>query len=190
MQAMQPMIEILNNLPVPTDEKIPRIDNENNRINQTDHIVDSSQGSASNGIIEIEKECGRISKDRGDHSNEVFDMVKNILTSSPGDEELQSSLFDILGFEEFELISKIVQNKSQLLASDNTNDVKEQRFLTPEERAQQLIENHERAKNQKLGPKQLRQEYPHVFKKPDVGNMLSITGKKFSLPVGTTRERV
>ncbi|CUM54439.1 uncharacterized protein AC631_04380 [Debaryomyces fabryi] len=203
MQAMQPMIEILNNLPVPKDEKIPRIDNENNRITPIggildrfhgistevlDHIVDSSQGSASNGIIEIEKECGRISKDRGDHSNEVFDMVKNILTSSPGDEELQSSLFDILGFEEFELISKIVQNKSQLLASDNTNDVKEQRFLTPEERAQQLIENHERAKNQKLGPKQLRQEYPHVFKKPDVGNMLSITGKKFSLPVGTTRE--
>lgn len=202
MQAMQPMIDVLNSLPVP-DEKIPRIDNENNKITPIDgildrfhgisteildHIVDSSQGNASNGSIEIEKECARISKDRGDHSNEVYDMVKNILSSSPGDEELQSSLFDILGFEEFELISKIVQNKSQLSASESTYDVKEPRFLTPEERAQQLIDNHERAKNQKLGPKQLRQEYPHVFKKPDIGNMLSITGKKFSLPVGTTRE--
>lgn len=202
MQAMQPMIDVLNSLPVP-DEKIPRIDNENNKITPIDgildrfhgisteildHIVDPSQGNASNGSIEIEKECARISKDRGDHSNEVYNMVKNILASSPGDEELQSSLFDILGFEEFELISKIVQNKSQLLASESTTDVKEPRFLTPEERAQQLIDNHERAKNQKLGPKQLRQEYPHVFKKPDIGNMLSITGKKFSLPVGTTRE--
>lgn len=203
MQAMQPMIEMLNTLPVPSNEKIPRIDNENNKITPIgnildrfhgistdvlDHIVDASQAANNNAVKGIEEDCARISKDRGEHPNEVFDMVKSILASSPGDEELQSSLFDILGFGEFELISKIVQNKSQLVASDDTSDGNEQRFLTPEERAQQLIENHKRAKNQKLGPKQLRQEYPHVFKKPDVGNMLSITGKKFALPVGTTRD--
>ena len=111
------------------------------------------------------------------------------MSDEVGEEQLQSSLFDILGFEEFELIGKIVQNKQVVIGEKQQDDIDtEPKLLTAAERAQLLIDNHQKTKNQKLAPKSLTQQYPNVFKNPDVGNMISVTGKKFSLPVGTTRE--
>ncbi|KAK6456949.1 DNA-directed DNA polymerase [Scheffersomyces xylosifermentans] len=204
MQAMQPMIEMLNSLSVPSpkDAKSPSIDTENNRITPLDKLLGkfssvsteildtiSSGGSSKDSSVvrDIESECERISKSRGQDDGETLAIIKATLGDDVGDEQLQSALFDILGFEEFELISKIVQNKHLLLSSGD-NDDEEPKLLTPAERAQLLIDNHRNSKNQKLAPKSLRQQYPNVFKNADVSNMVAITGKKFSLPVGTTRE--
>ncbi|KAG7660895.1 mug81 [[Candida] subhashii] len=216
MQAMQPMIDILNTLNINTQrplKKIPTIDNEIAKITPLDKILTkfnnvspdildsiSDGGNTnqfSNNLIilkDIEQECDRVSKARGQDDKEIFTLIKSLLLQQPNDEQLQSSLFDILGFDEFNLISKIVQNKS-LFSINQNNDSSiggtgsGGGLLTAQERAQLLIENQQRTKNQTLLPKSaITQRYPNVYKNPDVGNMISITGKKFALPTGTTRE--
>ncbi|RLV93525.1 Antiviral helicase SLH1 [Spathaspora sp. JA1] len=202
MQAMQPMMDILGKLNIQVPAKIPQIDQETTKITPVGKLLDKfehvdttildsivkegSNSQRSSALLkEIELECERISKSRGLGPDETFSIVKNLILDSSGDEQLQSALFDILGFEEFNLISKIVQNK-QVFNTNDQNAAAE--LLTTEERAQLLLENQERTKNQKLAPKSSTQKYPNVFKNPDVGNMISITGKKFALPQGTTRD--
>lgn len=197
MQAMQPMIEALNRINTGNkQQKVPNIDNENAKITPIDKILDKFAnvtidslkhiGNKSSGadvvIHEIEDACNKISKQRGLEKLEIFTLVKSLLLQSPTDEELQSSLFDILGFDEFDLISKIIQNKRAFATRESLG------LMSSEERAQQVIDNHQRAKNQTLLPKSTHQKYPNVFKNPDVGNIISITGKKFALPQGTTRD--
>ena len=150
-------------------------------IDSLKHIGNKSSG-ADVVIHEIEDACNKISKQRGLEKLEIYTLVKSLLLQSPTDEELQSSLFDILGFDEFDLISKIIQNKRAFATRESLG------LMSSEERAQQVIDNHQRAKNQTLLPKSTHQKYPNVFKNPDVGNIISITGKKFALPQGTTRD--
>lgn len=197
MQAMQPMIEALDRLDINRkSEKVPTIDNEKAKITPIDKILDKfsnvsidslesirTSGSENSAIVqEIENQCSVISKNRGLDEGEIFTLIKSSLLQSSTDEELQSSLFDILGFDEFDLISKIVQNKNLFTTRESLG------LMTAEDRAQQVIENHRRTKFQPLLPKSATQRYPNVYKNPDVGNMISITGKKFALPQGTTRE--
>lgn len=203
MQAMAPLMDVLAKMDIPLEEKVPKIDNEQNKITPVKKILERFQGLSSEVLTKvtdsllvsksvirsIKTECERISKLRDQPADETFNVILGILSSNPSDEEIQSSLFDILGFDEFDLISKVIQNKNVLADEnlDSSND--DPSIMTTEQRVQQLIENQERSRNQKLAaPVKSGGDYPHVFKKPDIGNMLSITGKKFSLPMGTTRE--
>lgn len=203
MQAMEPMMKLLETLDIKIPDKLPRIDNEHNRINPVgkilekfddlsvtdilDHVVSDTTERDGNDVLKsIESACARIGAGREQAKDDVFRLIKEIVDSNPSDEELQSKLFDLLGFEEFELISTIIQHKAIII---NSNDDMEQlpKFLTAEERVQQLLENKERAKNVKLAPKGPEQKYPHVFKNPDLSSVVAVTGKKFSLPKGTER---
>lgn len=204
MQAMNPLMEALLAIEVPASFKKSRMNTDLEKITplekilerfnniNTDivnHVKDETKLETS-AVLEIIKECDRISESSDAH---LFESVKNILISDPSDEELQSSLFDILGFEEFELISKIVQNKLAIIrynepegeVSDSVEDASA--FMTPEQRVQFLIENQKKAKNQKLAPRQSGNKYPHVYKNEDVSHLVAAMGKKFSLPQGSER---
>ncbi|KAK6199284.1 DNA-directed DNA polymerase [Scheffersomyces amazonensis] len=210
MQAMQPMIEFLESFGVMAGEehRIPNIDTEKSRRVVVGDVLEQFQSISSDIVDDIDvgddvqeagdvvrrikDECGRVSQLRGQEPDDVYNIVQATLADEPNDEQLQSQLFDILGFEEFELISEIVQHKKALADSQDSRSSASQpqpEFMTPQQRAQFLADNQERAKNQKLAPKAVHQKYPHVFKNPEVGGgMLSITGKKYALPPGTTRE--
>lgn len=199
MQAMAPMIDALAKLKGAENGKSPRVDTESVllppldailhrfkdlSVDILDQIADNSTAELS-VFSEIENGCRRVSTARHEDEDVVLDIVRGIVSENSNDEELQSALFDVLGFEEFELISKIVQNR-HLLLEEATKDVA---LLTPEERMQQLLANQEKRKNQKLAPKIVAAgKYPHVFKKQDVGNVIAITGKLYLLPAGTTRD--
>lgn len=198
MQAMAPMMDLLARLDL-SKAKIPRIDTEtlpvvkldlillsfsSVSVDVLDHISDSS--TARTAVVnEIVKECKRVSSSRQEDENVVLDIVRGIVSEDSNDEELQSALFDVLGFEELDLIAKIVQNRNLLL---NEPEQKDPAVLSPEERVQRLMMNQERRKNEKLAPRAVAPgQYPHVFKKQDVGNVIAITGKLYLLPSGTTR---
>lgn len=198
MQAMAPMMEVLKLLEF-SFAKQPKIDNESIpkppldlilrsfqdvNVDILDQISDSLTARV-NVFDDIVKECRRVSLARDEEDNTVLDMVRGIILEDLGDEELQSALFDILGFEEFELILKIVQNRHLLLTEPEPKDPS---LLTPEERVELLMANKEKRKNEKLAPITARGKYPHVFKKQDIGNVIAITGKQYLLPAGTTRE--
>ncbi|CAI5759731.1 unnamed protein product [Candida verbasci] len=179
MQAMQPMIEALNQFKT-NQSNVPNIDSENAKFTPIDKILNKfkdvnieildsiDRSNVANTIQEIETECNLISPT-------TFPMVKSLIFDNSSDEQLQSSLFDILGFDKFELISKIIQNKHSF--QQNTG------LLTAEDRVQQIFDNRLRTKNQELAPKSLNQKYPHVYK-VDIPN---IPGQKLALSKGTTR---
>lgn len=196
------MLETLESLVISQPVKQPKIDRENAPLQPLEAIlakfndIDVSQISnlteaklKSTSIVqEISNECSRIGSD-------TFDIIKQVVNTNETDEELQSALFDILGFDEFELISKIVQNKEAIQNHDSTSadpddgDETDLASLTPEQRVQRLISAREKRKNEPLLPRAAKKgQYPHVFKKPDVGNVIAITGKSYSLPAGTTRD--
>lgn len=196
--------------------KAPKIDNEQVPITDLDSVfgsfkdlsldviaslntVSAEQGGNDGILRKLASDCARVSLARGQPEDEILNLVRNTIKAQTSDEETQSHLFDILGFEEFELISSIIQNRQLLLETEADDHVtqssnensKNLLLLTPEERVGQLIANRERRKNEKLSPTGAvggkNNQYPHVFKKPDVGNVIAITGKLYSLPSGTTR---
>lgn len=197
MQAMGLMMEAMRLLEIPLDVKVPRMDLENEKITPVEKLLAkfkdintelvnliSSDGSDSAVVGDIKKSIDSIAQST-DHSN-LYDSIKSILETSTSDEQIQSSLFDVLGFEHIELISTIIQNKDALL-NDNEEQEDENRFLTPEERVQLLIDNQEKGKHEKLAPKSASSEYPHVYKKEDLSRFMAATGKGFALPAGTER---
>lgn len=194
MQAMQHLIDGLKQLPEPRFKNY-QIDNEHSNITDVSKVLESfedisvekiGQLSTNNNIIaNIRQECERINQQKEGIS--VFESVKATVGLSNSDEELQSSLFDLLGFEEFDLITMIMQNKSVLLKDDTEKNV-DAAYFTPDQLAKQLAVNQQRNKLDNANLKfNKHQKYPHVFKKADPGDLIAITGKKLALPTGTTR---
>lgn len=219
MQAMAPMMDILAKLRLKDPSKTPRIDTEQaptpdlqgllasfadislDKIVALNAVSETPAQSNASILHRLMNECARVSVARGQPDDEVFELVRSAIDLKNSDEEVQSHLFDILGFDEFELISLILQNRGVFNEDANSNDLrnednssyekKDPLMLTPQERVEQLVANRERRKNEKLSTVGAvggrNSQYPHVFKKPDVGNVIAITGKLYLLPLGTTR---
>lgn len=201
MLAMAPMVEALKKFQAaPT--KIPKIDAELlppvNLLAVLEPFSDlstlyieqlgTSPLPTNAGIKSILSDCARISVARGQAESELFDMIQNIVLGTENDEDLQSALFDILGFEEFDLITCILQNKLAVI-NHNANDTQtDSEQMSAEERVLQLIRNREERKKEPLAARSVAGQYPHVYKKQDTGNVIAITGKLYLLPSGTTRE--
>lgn len=60
--------------------------------------------------------------------------------------------------------------------------------MTTEQIKAKVAENARRAREMPLSKDQTVTRYPHVFRSHDPGNMVSFTGKFYSLPMGSTRE--
>lgn len=198
MTAMEPMLKILQDLEGHGMDKLPRIDDEASTITPVEAILDKFNDLDPSQLTNLTEDNGnQVILDIADQiyqqclsltqstDQPTWELVQQIVNSLNSDEELQSQLFDVLGFEQFELISKIVQNKS--LVRNFSNNPDGPKLLTAEERVQLLQDNYERTKNQELAPKRIDQKYPHVFKNPDLSSIVAITGKKFALPKGTER---
>lgn len=201
MQAMKSMIEALSSVPI-QENKEPKVDTERVKEIPLDLILlpfkdlniqdrefleaGSDSALAEQKIHSIRRECESLSQEQFEGSEGIFSSIVNMVKSASGDEELQSGLFDILGFEKFDLISNIIRHK-EALQQVLENEARGQ-FLSALERNQQVIENRRKAKKQELGPKIQNRRYPHVYKNFEADDALLITGKKFSLPAGTTRD--
>lgn len=227
LQAIQPMIDILNQLSLDENEflaiKIPAEINDGivdlksvhskeldsllkgfeGADNQFMEIVSdfenesssvSSEDDAESGVIgQLRQDCDRItSKNDGLSSEQLFDSIIGTLKNSANTEALQSSLFDILGFDEFDLISKLIAEKDDIIKQTELTTTLAKKahpkLLSLEEKELQVRENRRAGKTQVLQELKSKTKYPHVFKSDDAsGNMISITGKKFSLPAGSER---
>ncbi|KAK6341694.1 hypothetical protein TWF696_008762 [Orbilia brochopaga] len=128
-------------------------------------------------------------------SSDLYTNVLQLLQSKTSDMELQSSLPDILGFEELDLIEELISHRQQIIQppavslpsiSDSTG-VDGFNLLTPAQQKERLKHADFVHKTQQLGPKLVGPDaqYPHVYKAHDAGNTLSFTGKKYSLPAGS-----
>lgn len=164
------------------DIKFEYDEDEDDQSSDEDDIVDS-------GAYEFLKQnCEQIANERNDISSEELEQsITSILVEATNDDSLQSLLFDILGFEQFDLIARLINEKQQILAEMNKSSRKKE-FLSARDIRNQVKSNQLKTKNQTLQPMQENQKYPHVFKAADSGNTIAFNGQKFVLPFGSTRE--
>ncbi|ODV88104.1 hypothetical protein CANARDRAFT_26259 [[Candida] arabinofermentans NRRL YB-2248] len=243
LQAIQPMIDALNELHLEGDESLLKLptnlkdgkskqdvskqvhdllksfenvmDNNLEFLEEEEEEEDEFSSDSANefhsdggktefGLLnEVKANCERIQETNGDDSmssTQLLDGIISCISSQETEEGVQSMLFDILGFDEFDLISKIVQQKAELLdeyqrsissisLSENVSRSATPRLMTDEEMREQVSQNARNASNVKLEWEKTKDSYPHVYRAPGAGgNMISFTGKKFSLPFGSTRE--
>jgi antiviral helicase SLH1 len=203
MRAMQTVSEALGSLPeMMAEMPTPKVDLEETEINlnilaqfgDIDYEEDFDESADSDyvdsGLFDqLKKECGRIVAKRSDMtSQELQDSIISILSSESPDDNLQSLLFDMLGFEEFDLISRLIADKEMILIdmSKQKQQKPHRPFLTEEQIRQQV--NKPRQKHDTIAF-EAAPKYPHVFKSFEGGNMLAFNGQKFALPMGTERRQ-
>jgi antiviral helicase SLH1 len=204
MRAMQTVSEALGSLPEMVAEMpTPKVDLEETEINldvfaqfgDIDYEEDFDESGDSDyvdsGLFDqLKKECDRIVAKRSDMtSQELQDSIISILSSESPDDNLQSLLFDMLGFEEFDLISRLITDKEMILIdmSKHKQQKPHRPFLTEEQIRQQV--NKPRQKHNDTIAFEAAPKYPHVFKSFEGGNMLAFNGQKFVLPMGTERRQ-
>ena len=120
---------------------------------------------------------------------------------SVGD-ELQSSLADILGYEDLDLIGDLIAHREVIVNSapeeeethhNNHNQLPDDvilRLMTREQRDEALRQQDIEHKSKPLGPRLAGAsvDYPHIYRAHETGNTLNAYGQKYSLPVGSTRQ--
>ncbi|KAK5128381.1 hypothetical protein LTR85_003049 [Meristemomyces frigidus] len=147
-----------------------------------------TSGAAAVGSREwLSSRCEEVArKGSGLDAETLQEHIVAVLASDSSDEELQMTLADILGFEELDLVSDVIGHRKQILSQP----VKAPSgLLSRAERDARLRQADFEHKSAALSAPQIRsgEQYPHVYRSHDAGNMLSSHGKKYALPVGSER---
>lgn len=126
------------------------------------------------------------SRGSGLDADTLEQQITAVLASDSSDEELQMTLADILGFDELDLVSNVIQHRKKILSDSSKPS---SGLLSKAERDERLRQQDLEHKSAPLAAAQIRSgsEYPHVYKAHDAGNTLSSHGRKYALPVGSER---
>ncbi|KAL2142769.1 hypothetical protein VTI28DRAFT_786 [Corynascus sepedonium] len=122
------------------------------------------------------------------------DQIMDILGTSRPEGELQSSLTDLVGFDDLDFIIDLVSHRSEIVASVASESLRDEttgqapRLLTKSQRQEALRRRDLEHKSTPLAAaREKEEEYPHVYKTYSAGNTLSHTGAKYKLPAGSQR---
>ena len=142
----------------------------------------------------LAQQCQKLSRNaNGLDADTLYEQIIAILAAESGDEELQMTLADIVGFDELDFVTDIITHREELLRSrvaiQHAPNGNAGRLLTKNERDEALRRADYEHKHATLAPALNRVEiqYPHVYRAHDAGNTLSSQGKKYMLPLGSTR---
>ena len=108
------------------------------------------------------------------------------------DDELQMSLTDIVGYDDLDFIIELIAHRKEFTSFSikpvHSFKISGQ-LQTRQEREEALIRQDYEHKLAPIGPSLNRGDphLPHVYKAHDAGNVLSASGKKYSLPHGSER---
>ena len=123
-------------------------------------------------------------------AQELSEQIRALLASDSKDDELQMSLADIIGYDDLDLVIDLIQHRQSILAKPaNRSNGLPIRLQTKEERGRALWQQDFEHKSASLAPSINRdgEQYPHVYKAHDAGNVLSVGGRKYGLPLGSER---
>lgn len=119
-----------------------------------------------------------------------------VLSSDSAEEEIQSTLTDIIGFDDLDFVIELITHRNELRSlplsesSSKPTDGTAWRLQTKRQREEALRQQDYEHKHAILGPNLHRDgpQYPHVYKAHTAGNILSASGRKYALPVGSERK--
>lgn len=153
-----------------------------------DHFMD---GVPSHSTEWFSTRCSEIAAKNGLSADVFQTQISSVLSSGQSDEELQTNLTDLVGFDDLDFIIEILGHKDEIvaaLATQTTEQPTGRRLLSKREREEALRRKDLEHKSAPLAASLTREvQYPHVYKAYNAGNTLSHTGKKFGLPEGHER---
>lgn len=150
-------------------------------------------GKAQTGTKDWLKErCVDISsKGNGLDAQTIEEQITAVLASDSNNEELQTTLVDLLSFDELDFVSELLANRNSILSSPQpSKEPHRSNLLSKAEREARLRQSDIEHKTATLASAQDRTKptYPHVYRSHEGGNTLSSQGRKFLLPNGSTHE--
>ncbi|KAF5015403.1 hypothetical protein F66182_13283, partial [Fusarium sp. NRRL 66182] len=144
----------------------------------------------------LESRCQQLAAQKsGLDSEALVQQIVALLASDSGDDELQMSLAEIIGFDDLDLVIDIIAHRQDILLSKESKTTAQTdglfagKLQTRAEREAALRQQDYEHKHATLAAAQSRDEvkYPHVYKMHDSRNTLSLGGKKYGLPMGSTQ---
>ncbi|KAK3318437.1 Sec63 Brl domain-containing protein [Apodospora peruviana] len=134
--------------------------------------------------------CAEVSaRKSGLTSTALQDQVIDILSSGRPEDELQSSLTDLVGFDDLDFIIDLLGHRAEIIAAMTAASGSGPRLLTKSQREEALRQRDRAHKVTPLAAARAKEEdYPHVYKAFSAGNTLSSSGQKYALPLGSTRK--
>lgn len=170
----------------------------------TDNFDDSVNGFATPDVVKegvfdkawLRGKCVAFAGTRhGIDSSDLEQQITALLTSDSSEDELQMSLADILGFDDLDFVIELISHRREILttqpATTRQTDGLFAHLQTRQEREAALRQQDHEHKHAALAPAYNRgaPKYAHVYKSDSAasGNILDISGKKYGLPLGSTR---
>lgn len=156
-----------------------------------DEAGPSGQGYGSAWLFE---KCLSVNRGDGLMPEELQGQIMALLASDSSDDELQSRLIDIIGFDDLDFVIELISHRKELCESASSDhrqsDESKPRLLSRREREDALRQRDYEHKHKQIGPSVNRekQQYPHVYKAHSAGNTLSASGRKYALPQGAERK--
>jgi len=143
----------------------------------------------------LKNKCAFLAQSKqGLSAEELQGQILALLASDSGEEELQSTLTDIIGFDDLDFVIELISHRKGLCSAPpvtpNTADSVLGRLQTRRQREEALRRQDYEHKHAALGPSLDRDgpQYPHIYKAHSAGNTLSAGGRKYALPQGSERE--
>lgn len=139
--------------------------------------------------------CATVSAHRDGLPAETLQLqILGALKSNQREDELQSLLTDLVGFDDLEFVIELISHRDDItvaMAQIEEHGAENQptgRLLSKAERDSNLRRQDLLHKTAALGPATAKEpQYPHVYKLFTAGNSLNHAGKRYALPVGSER---
>ncbi|EPE24285.1 P-loop containing nucleoside triphosphate hydrolase [Glarea lozoyensis ATCC 20868] len=134
------------------------------------------------------------SRKQGLRGEDLQEQIMALLASDSVEEELQSTLTDIIGFDDLDFVTDLISHRREITAPSpfaaNQDDSIFGKLQTKRQREETLRQRDYEHKNATLGPSLNRDgpQYPHVYKAHSAGNLLDHRGQKYGLPAGSERK--
>jgi antiviral helicase SLH1 len=155
--------------------------------------VAPGSSSAAYGPEWLRSRCTSFAAEKQGLSGEdLQEQIMALLASDSVEEELQSTLTDIIGFDDLDFVTELISHRKEIITgfSASKDDEIFGKLQTKRQREDALRQRDYEHKNAALAPKMDRdgQNYPHVYKAHSAGNTLDSRGKKYALPMGSERK--
>lgn len=130
---------------------------------------------------------------QGLSGEDLEQQILALLVSDSAADELQSTLTDIIGYDDLDLVIELISHRKEITSAaplgNNTSGSVIGKLQTKRQREEALRQQDYEHKHAALGPSLLRDEpqYPHVYKAHSAGNTLDSRGRKYALPMGSER---
>ncbi|KAG7149797.1 putative helicase mug81 like protein [Verticillium longisporum] len=160
-------------------------------ISDDDDDYSSDQLDGPDGFAQAEEfgadwfvgKCSEVAAKNGLSSDAFQNQVLGVLTLDSGEDEVQSQLTDLIGFDDLEFIIELLAHRSSIVTAVTSQGTQEgpggRRLLSKAERDEALRRKDYEHKTAVLAPHVNREnEYPHVYKAHSANNSLSHSGRK------------